>query len=424
MRYDATTGIYSYQLDEQWFNLHKDILRDALQITPINDNDPFVALPSSDAVIEYVNTLGYPVMLKNMSAMSVNDLYQPWRAILSMINMCLTEFVQSIQTFLTDKKMLTMASHGKKKTTPLLIPSIRFTKLIIHHLKTKYRIHQRTGSPLHYSHEDNVLGNLRFVGKDGREVFGMPKPDALFTDAILRAPYHSGYLAHIFEYQRYVDGAHGMAEKGVVPESHAPEANKVTKPKADIQTKPSAPTTTKLTKPTGDKASKPKSTSSQPPKPQPASTKPSKIVPKKKQKLVKVTLDELSPAKRSKAGLVGKKANRGPARPVVFKEPDSRRFQPLLETPKKKSPVDQYIFQRELTKINARGQHEGQAVSNPGKQDEGQARSNPGNAAELQPQPSHVVQAGPNLEPIYLAVFDSSTQQNPKQMDEEFTTTV
>ncbi|GJR58421.1 hypothetical protein Tco_1500583 [Tanacetum coccineum] len=90
MRYDSTTGIYSCQLDEQWFNLHKDILRDALQITPINDNNPFVAPPSSDAVIEYVNTLGYPCMLKNVSAMSVNDLYQPWRAILSMINMCLT----------------------------------------------------------------------------------------------------------------------------------------------------------------------------------------------------------------------------------------------------------------------------------------------------------------------------------------------
>nr|GEV86142.1 hypothetical protein [Tanacetum cinerariifolium] len=80
-----------FKLDEQWFNLHKDILRDALQITSINDNNLFVAPPSSGAVIEYVNTLGYPCTLRNVSAMSVNDLYQPWRAILSMINMCLME---------------------------------------------------------------------------------------------------------------------------------------------------------------------------------------------------------------------------------------------------------------------------------------------------------------------------------------------
>nr|GFB65564.1 hypothetical protein [Tanacetum cinerariifolium] len=34
-------------LDEQWFNLHKDILRDALNIIPTNDNNPFVAPPLS-----------------------------------------------------------------------------------------------------------------------------------------------------------------------------------------------------------------------------------------------------------------------------------------------------------------------------------------------------------------------------------------
>ncbi|GKC75295.1 hypothetical protein Tco_1126069, partial [Tanacetum coccineum] len=66
------------------------IQQDALNITPANDNNPFVAPPSSDTVIEYVNTLGYPSTLRNVSAMSINALYQPWRAILSMINMCLT----------------------------------------------------------------------------------------------------------------------------------------------------------------------------------------------------------------------------------------------------------------------------------------------------------------------------------------------
>ncbi|GKD98669.1 hypothetical protein Tco_1382566 [Tanacetum coccineum] len=78
---------------------------------------------------------------------------------------------------------------------------------------------------------------------------------------------------------------------------------------------------------------------------------------------------------------------------------------------------------RELTEINAGVQDEGQAGSNTGKQDEGQAGSNPGNVAELQPQPCYVVHAGPNLEPMDSAISDASTQQIPKQMDEEFTTT-
>nr|GEU41676.1 hypothetical protein [Tanacetum cinerariifolium] len=195
MCFNSSTGLYICQLDEQWFNLYKDVLRDALDITPTNDNNPYVAPPSSDTVIEYVNTLGYPSTLRNVSAMSINALYQLWRAILSMINMCLTgktvgydrprhlvlqilwgiihrsnidyaksiweEFVQSIQTFLTDRKNLATGSREKKKATHLLIPNVRFTKLIIHHLKIKHNIHLRTGSPLHYSHDENVLNTLR-----------------------------------------------------------------------------------------------------------------------------------------------------------------------------------------------------------------------------------------------------------------------
>ncbi|GKA26684.1 hypothetical protein Tco_0712793, partial [Tanacetum coccineum] len=246
MCFDSFTGLYNYQLDEQWFNLHKDILRDALDITPTNDDNPFVAPPSSDTVIEYVNTLGYPNTLRIMSAMSINALYQPWRAILSMINMCLTsktagydrprhpvlqilwgiihrsninyaeriweEFVQSIQTFLTDRKNLTTSTRGKKKTAHMLIPNDRFTKLIIYHLKTKHNIHPRTGSALHYSHEENVLNTLRYVRKDKREIFSMPIPDALLTDTIKRAPYYNGYLEHVIEYQRYLDEEHDKAD--------------------------------------------------------------------------------------------------------------------------------------------------------------------------------------------------------------------
>nr|GEU37614.1 reverse transcriptase domain-containing protein [Tanacetum cinerariifolium] len=349
MRYDSTNGIYSCQLDEQWFNLHKDILRDALQITPINVNDPFVAPPSSDTVIKYVNTLGYPCTLRNVSAMSVNDLYQPWRAILSMINMCLMSKTAGHDR---PRHRVLQILWGKKKTTPLLIPSIIFTKLIIHHLKTKHNIHPRTSLPLHYSHEDKVLGNLKFVGKDGREVFGMPIPNALLTDAIIRAPYYGGYLAHVAEYLQYLDGEHGMADEEAVPK--VPKATKVTKPKATMQTKPSTHKATKDTKPTGDKTPKP--TSSQPPKPKPTSTKPSKVVPEKKRKLVKETPDEPSPAKRSKGVRLPSPYNGIMRRPGVRKiqavpsiAHGMLKFPVLCEAPEERIKVDMRLEHPEQT---------------------------------------------------------------------------
>ncbi|GJR49023.1 hypothetical protein Tco_1317126 [Tanacetum coccineum] len=315
MCFDSSTGLYSCQLDEQWFNLHKDILRDALDISPTNDNNPFVAPPSSDTVIEYVNTLGYPSTLRNVSAMSVNALYQPWRAILYMINMYLTgktagydktrhlvfqilwgiinrsnidyakriweEFVQSIQTFLTNKKNLAMAARGKKKTTHLLIPSVRFTKLIIYHLRTKHNIYPRTGLPLYYSHKESILNTLRFVRNDGREIFGMLIPDALLTDEIKGAPYYGDYQEHVSKYQQFLDTEHGKAKERGATESF--DATKITKPK----------------------------------------------VAKKKQKLFKETPDEPLPAKRSKGGLVEKR--RKPKSPLKLVDEPSDEGVPVEE---------------------------------------------------------------------------------------------
>ncbi|GJZ44275.1 retrovirus-related pol polyprotein from transposon TNT 1-94 [Tanacetum coccineum] len=303
---------------------------------------------------------------------------------------------------------------------------------------------------------DSTTGiySCQFVGNDGREVFGMPIPDALLTDAIKRAPYYGGYLAHVAEYQRYLDGEPGVAEEEAVPESHAPKAIKVTKPKADMQTKPSAPQAPKVTKPAGDKAPKP--TSSKPPKPKPTPTKSSKEVQGVPDKEPAYNDEEANFQRVVELSLKKQEElTQGPSRSVVFREHDSGRFQPLLErrTPMTTEPSgnvespsldtelaladsekesDEVVTHgnkekdasnKELTKINTRVQDEGQAGSNPGKQDEGQARSNPGNTAEFQPQPSHVVHVGPNLEPMDLAVSDASTQQNPEQIDEEFTIT-
>nr|GEZ28186.1 histone deacetylase 14 [Tanacetum cinerariifolium] len=67
IRYDKTAGCYKCQLDEQWFDLTKDTLRDAIQITPIKNNRAFSSPPSSDALINFVNELGYPKLVRNLS---------------------------------------------------------------------------------------------------------------------------------------------------------------------------------------------------------------------------------------------------------------------------------------------------------------------------------------------------------------------
>ncbi|GJR96287.1 retrovirus-related pol polyprotein from transposon TNT 1-94 [Tanacetum coccineum] len=521
VRYVKNTESYSCQLDEQWFDLTKYTLRDALQITPVDNNNPFSSPSTPDALINFVNELGYPKVTLAFERPRAPVLQILWgvvnRAHIDYAERMWEEFTQSIHSFVEDKKNLALHTQGKKKANPIVIPSIRFTKLIIHHLQSKHKFHPRPDSPLHLPYEEYVLGYLKFSAKGTkREVFGMPIPNNLITADIQGEQYYNAYLEKVAKHQRYLAG-----EEVSDPDSPAPKPAKATKPKATKQSKPLAPKAAPVTKPAAAKALKP--TASQPPKPTPATTEPSKKDQSKKRKLVKESSEAPSPAKRPKAGKVIKKrtqksslqlvdefvdegvpvneprfgdeeadmqmaveeslkdvhaAHQGPLPPVVIREPESGKFQPLPEvqgkgkekvgeeqaaqvllnllTPKKKSPADQFIFQRRtppptepsgheessslyaelgLTdsetesdddvspEINPEAQDEGQAGPNPGKQVEGQAGSNPGDDAESQPQSSHVVHAGPNLEHMDFEATNASNQQNPEQMDEGFIAT-
>ncbi|GJZ04994.1 retrovirus-related pol polyprotein from transposon TNT 1-94 [Tanacetum coccineum] len=89
-----------------------NLLREALEITPIDQALPFVSPPSGDAIMDFVNELGYLEVIHFVSSMAVNHLYHPWRVIFDNVEYALQppfmweEFVQAMQTFLTDKANL------------------------------------------------------------------------------------------------------------------------------------------------------------------------------------------------------------------------------------------------------------------------------------------------------------------------------
>ncbi|GJY58166.1 monodehydroascorbate reductase [Tanacetum coccineum] len=230
MSYNEKTGVYSCQLDEQWFDLSVDLLRKALAITPVNPSHPFELPPTGDTVLDFVNELGYPEPVEFVSSIRTNYVHQPWRAILSLLNQCLTgktsgsdkprhpvlqmlwgivtqtnvdhaeliweEFTQGIQTFFSHKAShKTSLKNPTKKATPLLIPYGRFSKVIIYYLARNNNIHRRPDSAVHHTGDDYVLGNLKFVPKgETVEVFGMAIPDPLITEAIQQSSYYPNYL--------------------------------------------------------------------------------------------------------------------------------------------------------------------------------------------------------------------------------------
>nr|GEU78403.1 hypothetical protein [Tanacetum cinerariifolium] len=335
------------------------------------------------------------------------------------------EFTQSIHTFIEDKKNLAHHTHGKKKATLIVILSIWFTKLIIYHLQRKHKFYPRLDYLLHMPNEEPVLGYLKFNAKrTKREVFGMPIPGNLITANIQGKPYYQEYLAKVAKHQRYLAG-----EQGSDPDSPALKPTKATK-----ESKPSAPKAN-LRPPVT------KSASSQQPEPKPAPAKSQGK--KRKLRALEESLKSIYDAPR------------GSLASVVIRELASRKYQPLLEvqgkgkekvtdeqvsrdlltlqTPKKKSLVDQYIFQRHTsTPTGSSGHDESSSLyvelgltDSEVESDEdvlgidarvqGQAGPNPSDAASSQPLPL-VVHAGPNLEYMDLEVTDVSTQPHPEQM--------
>ncbi|GKF17015.1 hypothetical protein Tco_0061933, partial [Tanacetum coccineum] len=182
-----------------------------------------------------------------------------------------------------DTKIRNVTQHtlGKKKATLILIPSIRFTKLIIFHLQRLHNFHPRPESPLYLPIEEPVLGNFKFSAKGTkREVFRMTIPNELINDVIRGSDYYDDYLEKVAKHQRHLAG-----EEVSDHESPAPKPAKPTK-----QEKPKATKQPTISKTTAKK-----------PKPTPAKPK------EKKRKPLSESLEAPPLAKRAKAGKVVKK---------------------------------------------------------------------------------------------------------------------
>nr|GEX62145.1 hypothetical protein [Tanacetum cinerariifolium] len=296
--FEAKTGAYRFQLYEDWFRLDANLLKEALEITPIDQAYQFVSPPSGDAIMDSVNQLGYPGEIHVVSRMAML-----W-GIITRLNIdydefMWEEFVQAIQTFLVDK-----ANLGR------------------HH-----NIHQRSGSPLNLAEDDLSLGNLKFVPKgEIDEVFGMKIPKELVTDNIKNAPYYNDYLEMVAKHERRI-----VAEKEGGKKKMAPKASKPVKP---AQAKP---------------------TIAKQPKPKPIKEKSTKPAPLQKASKGKVTKTRNVKSSLQLVDEPDKEQDQpvpepepqgaGKGKAIATKEQAAQSLL-ALHMPKKKSTTDQFILQR------------------------------------------------------------------------------
>nr|GEZ09781.1 integrase, catalytic region, zinc finger, CCHC-type, peptidase aspartic, catalytic [Tanacetum cinerariifolium] len=197
--YDKKDGCYKCQLDEQWFDLTKETLREDLQITPVNRNQAFAAPPLINGLIDFVNQLGYPKLVINLSTVVTNDMFQPWRRM--------------------------------------------------------HMFYPRPDSPLHLSNEEPVLGYLKFSAKGTkREIFGMPIPGRVITANIRAAPYYQEYQENVAKHRGFLVGETRSTQDLPAPRPAKPAR----KPQSTAHKAPTMPSISSLATGTTDKPAKAK----------------------------------------------------------------------------------------------------------------------------------------------------------------------
>nr|GEX86346.1 zinc finger, CCHC-type, retrotransposon Gag domain protein [Tanacetum cinerariifolium] len=219
------------------------------------------------------------------------------------------------------------------------------------------------------ANEEPVLGYLKFSAKGTkREIFGIPIPGRLIMENIREASYYQEYQENVAKHRGFLDGETRSSQDLPAPKPAKPAR----KPQSTAQ---KAPLKSSISSPV---------TSTQPvPTSVPAKTKENKrkhatrITNKPaKAKRIKRSVSRKTRQSRSSPKSVGEsEAEEGPLPPVVIREPESGKCQPLpevlgkgkakvfeeqvahdllsLQKHKKTSPADQYIFQRRVSEPTA-----------------------------------------------------------------------
>ncbi|GJZ29748.1 hypothetical protein Tco_0574395 [Tanacetum coccineum] len=221
INHNKNNHTFTFELDNHTFTLTPGLLRTVLQMPPPDPNNTYIQPPSEIQILEFIKTLGYDedpeTKLIVVSKMVATRLHQPWRAILSVLNRCLTGKDSSWDTVrLPILQILWGIVHSANLDFASLIwdefewqtverssrPSkmskllyTRFTKLIIDYLLSLNKsIPRISDSKLHSLQDDHPITKLLNT-TNGDYKFGMEVSDAMINDAIKKNIGYKYYMA-------------------------------------------------------------------------------------------------------------------------------------------------------------------------------------------------------------------------------------
>ncbi|GJT42462.1 hypothetical protein Tco_0951177 [Tanacetum coccineum] len=202
------TYAYSFKLDKKKCRFDTEVFHEILQICPRILNQDFIAPPSKEDLVTFIQELGYSSKCNMLSVIHTDQMHQPWRTFAAIINRCISGKTTGLDRLGESRAQILWGMYNKKNFDYVALlqedfmyqadnreissarkehmPYPRFTKVIINHFISKYKtIFMRNKINLHTIRDDSLLGTLKFVSKtQDYQQYGALIPDDMINQDI------------------------------------------------------------------------------------------------------------------------------------------------------------------------------------------------------------------------------------------------
>nr|GEV84129.1 hypothetical protein [Tanacetum cinerariifolium] len=217
----ATATVHHYAIRFKMNNkkhiVNLESFRDMLYICPMVPDQSFVEPPFEEEILAFIRFLGHSAVIRKLTDVNINKLYQPWRSFAAIINKCLIEKSSGYDSLRLSQAQILWGLYHKrnvdyaylmweyfvyqvehkesKKSNEMYYPW--FTKVIIHHFMSKDpSIPRRNKVNWHYVRDDHMFSTIKLVSRhQNTQQFGALLPIELTNADIRNSNAYKEYYA-------------------------------------------------------------------------------------------------------------------------------------------------------------------------------------------------------------------------------------
>nr|GEW87162.1 hypothetical protein [Tanacetum cinerariifolium] len=206
-----------FKMNNKKHIMNLESFRDMLHISPRIPGQSFNELPFEEEILEFIRFLGHSAIIKTLTYVNINKIFQPWRSFAAIINKFLTGKSSGYDSFRLSQAQILWGLYHKrnidyafliwedfvyqiehknhKKSNEMYYP--RFTKLIIHHFMSKDpSIPRRNKINWHFVRDDSIFSTIKVVSRhQNTQQYSAMLPIELTNDEIRNTKAYKEYYA-------------------------------------------------------------------------------------------------------------------------------------------------------------------------------------------------------------------------------------